>query len=115
MNIKERYENVILDELPPILASEFETIKEETADFEDAELVVVWEKQFNFLYKSTKSKHPTAFKDYVKPEPTPEEIEAERLRIEEEKRIEDERIEQERIKAEKAQKARELIAKHKQE
>lgn len=86
--IKEKYENIILENLPEHLKYEINVIKEETDNFESEEALEIWEKNFNYLYFVVESKHPVALRSYVPPpepepvveevkpqEPTPEEIE----------------------------------------
>ena len=116
MSLKEKFENINLEEVPEHLSFELETINEETDNFTDADGLSIFEKEFNYLYSIIKKKYPTALKDYVAPPlppPSAEEI-AEVLR---KKQLADkeeaDRIEAERLKQEKIEKAKALADKFK--
>jgi hypothetical protein len=123
--LKEKFENINLDEIPDHYVFELNTIVDETENFTDEDALPIFEREFNYLYNTIRKKYPTAMRDYVPPPapaPTAEEIaeklhqkqlEDERLAKEEAERIEEEnkRIEAERIKKEKVDKANALLAK----
>ena len=126
-SLKEKFENINLDEIPDHYAFELNVINEETENFTDEDALPIFEREFNYLYNVIRKKHPTALRDYVPPPapaPTAEEIaeelhkkqaEDDRLAKEEEARQEEERIriEAERIKQEKIDKAKALAEKFK--
>lgn len=79
--LKEKFENINLDAILPLHDKdryEFEYIQDETDNFQDEDAVEIFKGTFNYLYHSLQKKQPTAFKDYVAPAPTAEELEAKR-------------------------------------
>ena len=75
--MKLRFENINLDEIPEHIRFELETIQEETDDFQDEDAREIFAKELKYLYAAVQKKFPTALKDYVPPQPSPEEVEAE--------------------------------------
>jgi tRNA(Glu) U13 pseudouridine synthase TruD len=74
--MKDRFENINLEALPETLRFELETIREETKDFSDEEILQVWKKNFDYIYQTIEKKYPVAMKDYVPPPPSEEELKA---------------------------------------
>lgn len=114
--LKEKFDNLILENIPKQGATwrfEIETIREETSDFKDKDAIEIFEKTFNFLYFMIEKTYPNAMRHYV---------EAERIRLEEE-RVENEsrilaeeeakKIEAEQLKKEKIAKTLEIANRYK--
>lgn len=79
MTIKEKFDNIIFEELPEHLQSELETIKDETNDFDESsdeakEIMDIWRVPFQYIYTGIQKKYPTALKDYTPPQPSEEEL-----------------------------------------
>lgn len=108
-SLKEKFENINLDEIPDHLRFEIETIQEETDNFQEEDATEIFCKNFNYLYFAISKKYPTALNDYVAPQPTAEELEVERKKKEDE----DARLETERLKQDRLNKAKELADKYK--
>jgi len=79
---KEKFDNLDFDNLPDHMVSEFELIQEKTDNFQDEDAVEIFKRNFDYLYYQAEKKYPTGLKDYVPPAPTPEELEAKRLKDE---------------------------------
>lgn len=82
MTTKEKFDNLNLDLLPDHMVSEFTLIQEKTDDFQDEDAVEIFKRNFDYLYYNVEKKYSTCLKDYVAPEPTPEELEAKRIKDE---------------------------------
>lgn len=83
MTLKQKFDNIIFEELPEHLQSELETIKDETNDFDESsdeakEIMDIWRVPFQYIYTGIQKKYPTALKDYVPPQPSEEELDEQR-------------------------------------
>jgi hypothetical protein len=62
LSMKERYARLDISKLPEEVKLRFNSIKEKTDNFEDQDVLDIWQKPFDTLYEIVEAKHPDAIK-----------------------------------------------------